>query len=126
MRPPNGPALKGVYAPPNTPPLFWPPRKRPSAAPVVWLHRQFGLGVGRRFRRDGEKLAAAILNRGVLELVVLALVVELNAGADADIVGDVGGADGVGERLRVARAGGLVGIRRNQQRLEREGMIGVH
>src|SRR5258707_11244226 len=84
-----------------------------SAAPVVWPHRQFGLGVGCRFRRDGEKLAAEVLNRGVLELVVLALLVELDAGADADIVGDVGGADGVGERLRVGRARPLVGIRRN-------------
>ena len=66
------------------------------------------------------QLAAAVLDRAVLDLVVLALGVELDARADADIVGDVGLADGVGQRLRIGRAGALVGVGRDQQRLERD------
>src|SRR5437773_12331555 len=86
-----------------------PARKRwLSTAPVVGRHRQFGLGVGCGFGGECDKFAASVLNRGVLELVVLALLVELDAGTDADVVGDVGRADRVGERLRVARARALV------------------
>src|SRR5262249_8691949 len=113
-RPPTGPAVQGRRCPPERSALARAGALASfSGAPVVRLHRQFGLGVGGPFRRDREKLAAAILNRGVLELVVLALVVELDAGADGDIGGDMGGGDGVGGRLRLGRARTLVGIRRN-------------
>src|ERR1039458_4191042 len=71
-----------------------------SGALVVGLQRPFRVAVGRFLRRDGNELAAAVLDAAALDLVVLALGVELDAGADADIVLDVGLADGVGERLR--------------------------
>ena len=57
--------------------------------------------------------------------VVLTLGVERDAGTNADIVGDVGGADGIGKRLRIGRAGALIGVGGNQQRLESKNMIGV-
>src|SRR5215813_14531402 len=86
-------ALKALMA--RLRPLVRPERDQRasvSAAPVIRAHRQFGLGVRRGLWRDREELAAAVLNRGILELVVLTLVVELDAGTNAHIVGDVGGA----------------------------------
>ena len=76
-------------------------------------------------RRHHHELAAAVLDRAVLDLVVLAFGIELDAGADADIVGDIGGADGVGQRLRIGRTGALIGVGGDQQRLERVDVIGV-
>ena len=61
----------------------------------------------------------------VPDLVVLALGVELDARPDADIVGDVGSADGVGQRLRIGRAGAFESVGDDQQRLEGEDVIGV-
>src|SRR5690242_1650082 len=60
---------------------------------VVGLERPFDLGIGRRLRRHGDELAAAVLDRGALQLVVLTLGVEHDAGAGADIAGDAGLAD---------------------------------
>src|SRR6202795_3875152 len=84
-------------------------------APVERLEWPFYFGVGRHFRRHSYELAIAILYRRAFQLFVLALFVELNAGAGTDIIGDVGLADGIGERLRVGRTGALVGIGSDEQ-----------
>src|SRR5262249_22928393 len=64
-------------------------RARILAAFVVGLQRPFDLRVCRNFRRNRHQFAATILNRGKLQLVVLAFFVELNSGARASIVDDV-------------------------------------
>ena len=96
-----------------------------SAALVVWRHRPLDFGIGRDFRRHRDEFAAAILDRRVLQLVVLAFFVELNAGTGADVVGDVGLANGVGQRFGIGRARALECVSRNQQRLKRIDLVGV-
>ena len=102
--------------------------RRPA---IIRAWRQGGIGsqLGVRSatvaRQHDVGLPPRFWMAAVLELVVLALGVELDARTDADIVGDVGRADRVGERLRVGRAGALVGVGRDQQRLEREDVVGV-
>src|SRR5208282_6818855 len=87
--------------------------------------RPFRFGVGGLLRRQSHQLAAAVLDGAVLDFLVLSLGVELDTRSDADIVGNVGGADGVGQRLRVGRAGALVSVGGDQQRLEGENVVGV-
>ena len=101
-------------------------RARVGSRPIlIRRQRPLRLRVGRILRRQSHDLAADILHGAVLHLVVLSLGVELDAGSDAGIVGDVGGADRVGQRLGVGRTGTLVGIGGDQQRLEGEDVVGV-
>jgi hypothetical protein len=62
-----------------------------SPALVIGRHRQLGLSVGLILGRNDGEFASAILDGRIPELVVLALLVELDAGADTDVVGNVGG-----------------------------------
>src|SRR6267154_1646749 len=81
---------------------------RSLSALVVGSDGPLGGGIGCALRRDRYQLAAAVLDGGVLELVVLPLGVERDARTGRDVVGNVGCANSVGERLRIGRAGALV------------------
>src|ERR1700678_3413653 len=96
---------KTSTAPTNTAPTKAVPIAAASPAALVRRQRPFRLAGRRLRRRQRHELAAAVLERGATHLVVLALLVERDAGTDADIVGDVRGADGIRQRLRVGRAG---------------------
>src|SRR6266567_7900277 len=71
---------------------------------VVGSDGPLGGGIGCALRRDRHQLAAAVLDGGVLELVVLPLGVERDARTGRDVLRDVGRADRVGQRLRIGRA----------------------
>jgi hypothetical protein len=64
-----------------------------SPALVIGRHWQLGLCVGLSLGRDDGEFASAILDGRIPELVVLTLLVELDAGADTDVVGNVGRPD---------------------------------
>src|SRR5258708_13538698 len=81
---------------------------RSLPALVVSRDGPFGGGIGCALRRDRHQLAAAVLDGGVLELVVLPLGVERDARTGRDIVDDVGRTDPAGHRLRIAPAPPLV------------------
>src|SRR5580704_1924630 len=102
-----------------------PSKASASMATEIVRQRPRRSAVGNSRRRKGHKFAAAVLNCGNVELVVLSLAVEVNTRSDAGIVGDVGGADGLRQRFGIGGAGALVGVGRNQQRLERKDMIGT-
>src|SRR6476646_7780315 len=94
-----------------------------SAALVVWRHRPLDFGIGRDFRRHCDEFASTILDCRVLQLVVLAFFVELNAWTGADVVGDVGLANGVGQCLGIGRARALERIGGNKQSLKRIDLV---
>ena len=96
-----------------------------SAAAEVGWQWPLRFAVGNILWRHCHQPAAAVLNSGNPDLVVLTLGVELDARSDADIVGDVGGADGVGQRLGISRTGALIGVGGDEQCLEREDVIGA-
>ena len=56
-------------------------------------HRPLRFGVGCRFRSQHNLFAAPVLGGAAPGLVVLALLVELDAGANTNVVGNVGRAD---------------------------------
>src|SRR5262245_8319047 len=95
-----------------------------SAALVVGAQGPLGFGVGSRLGCNGHELAAAVLDCGVLQSGVLALGVEADARADAHVVVDISGADGVGQCLGIGRTRTLVGIGRNQRRFESVDVVG--
>src|SRR5262245_66293884 len=97
-----------------------------SSALVVGGQGPNHLGVCRGKRSDRDELAAAVLDSGVLQFVVLAFGVELDARTNADIFRNLRGTDGLGQGFRVAGAGPFVGLRSYEQRLECIYMIRIH
>ena len=67
-----------------------------SPALFIGRHRQLWLCIGLSLRPNDSKLAGAILDGAILELVVLTFLVELDTGSHTDIVGNVSRTYGIG------------------------------
>src|SRR5215469_17126645 len=94
-----------------------------SCSPLPWRHRKdrcHGSAFGGHHHRRG---AVAVLDHGRGNIVVLALVVERNGGADHDVISDVGGADRLHQFGAVGGAGALEAVGRDQERLECESHV---
>src|SRR5215831_7271340 len=89
---------------------------------VVWPgeHRLGRRGAGRQYH--GRQLVQVLYTRRA-DAFDLALGVELDRPTEGHLVGDVGLADRVGQRLRIGGLGALERIGGDQDRLEREADI---
>src|SRR5439155_17264436 len=90
---------------------------------LVFGHRKYRLGRGGVRRQHDRWHEVAVLHASRADALDLAFLVEFDRRAERHFLGDIGLADGVGQRLRIGRLRALERVGRYEDRLEGEGDV---